>query len=207
MNKVSLVIVSVGTLVAGTTIADDYTCADFVTDTRKLTNGPGVNEVEGGYQFAVSRGVIKGIFAANQRTPLAGPQDQTQEQFRHDVTARCSSHPDETVEDAALTVAGLLPDASEYRSLSPIDFNLSKSALIGTKVSLSGDLSVSSNSATLYSDTMNTNSIKIDIGKLAREDREYISENCTGLCQITINGTVSKIDFSEGLKAESIDHD
>ncbi|WP_180901516.1 hypothetical protein [Martelella soudanensis] len=207
MSRVSTAIVSAGVLFAGASFAEDYRCANFANDVHEQTSGQDGGETSPGYQFAVSQGIVDGIFAASQRTPLAGPQDQTRGQFRRAVADRCSGHPDETVEDAALTVSGLLPDATEYRSLSPRDFNLAKSAIVGTKVSLSGDLLVSSSTATLYSEKMNTNSINIDIAQLARADREYLLENCTGLCRITINGTVSKISFSEGLKAESIEHE
>ncbi|TCT30834.1 hypothetical protein EDC90_10446 [Martelella mediterranea] len=203
MSRVSTAIAVTGFLFSGASLAEDYRCASFANDVY----GQDAGEASSSYKFAVSRGIVDGVFVASQRSPLAVSQDQTRGQFRRAVAVRCSSHPDETVENAALTVSGLLPDASEYRSMAPLDFNLAKSSIVGTKVSLSGDLSVGSDSATLYSDEMNTNSIKIDISQLAQTDREYLTENCTGLCQITINGAVSKFNFSEGLKAESIAHE
>lgn len=204
MSRVSTAIAFAGFLFAGASFAEDYRCASFANDLDEQASGQIGGEASAGYQFAVSQGIVDGVFAASRRTTLAGPQNQTREQFRQAVAGRCSSHPDETVEDAALTVSGLLPDAAEYRHLSLLEFNFTKSAIVGEKVSLSGNLLVSSSTATLFSEGSNTDSIKIDIAQLARADREYLLENCTDFCQITINGTVSMLKFSEGLTADSI---
>lgn len=184
--------------------AGSLPCSEFNQNVKSLNgNWTKASEVS---EMGLNMGFLLGLYVAKRGERLEDFEESQFSVYLQDVIDRCSSEPKKHVMMVALdaSVPEARPQKTPTNSIDLIDLKLDIDKMSGKAVTVHGTISILGDFAMLGEGGFDSTPIPVEIGKLSRDDRKKILQNCEMQCGVTITGKVGSVMLQKGIVAQSV---
>ena len=184
--------------------AGSLPCSEFNKNVQTLngdwTKASDVSEM------GLNMGFLLGFYVAKRGERLEDFEESQFAVYLQDVVDRCNSEPKKHVMMVALDASVPEPKngSKAKNSIDLIDLKLDIDKMSGKSVTVHGTITVLGDFAMLGEGGFDSTPIPVEIGKLSREDRKKVLQNCEMQCGVTITGKVGSVMLQKGIVAQSV---
>lgn len=191
-----------------TASAQSIPCGEFNANMQKVNyDWSNVSSIPG---MDLNLGFVMGGYFAAAGLPLEKFDESGFVDFLKELSIACSATPKKHVMPVTLDLIKKRKTGTAQADddeIDLIDLKLDIGKMSGKSITVRGTITVMGPMAMLGDGGFDSTPIPVEIGKLSREDRKALLENCEMQCTLTLKGKVGSVMMQSGIIANSVQLD